>query len=113
MPLVIWETFQKHKKVTVVCKQDNIRDFLKIVLESSEIIFFILLLSKTNFRQEESLVPFKINFRTAGAKEKVVCCVILTAAVPACSAPDPEQTQHAVAPLGSNLPHKAPGLGYI
>lgn len=52
MPLIIQENFHKNKKVIVVCKQDNIRDFLRIVLESSEIIFFILLLEKNNFRQE-------------------------------------------------------------
>lgn len=51
-------------------------------------------------------MPFRINFRTAGAKETVLCCVILTAAVPACSARDPEQTQRALTPLGSNLLNK-------
>lgn len=51
MPLIIQENFQKNKKVTVLRKQDNIRDFLRIVLESS-VIFFILLLEKSNFRQE-------------------------------------------------------------
>lgn len=49
------------------------------------------------------MVPFKTNFSTAGARERVLRCVILTAAVPACN---PKQTQRALTPLGSNLPNK-------
>lgn len=56
-------------------------------------------------------MPFKTIFRTAGAEGRVLCCVILTAAVPACTALDPEQTQHALTPLGSNLPQKKKAAG--